>query len=86
LADVGAAQAAARLLEGGAGPLQLDRAARQLAAGSRRLLVVDDLDHGGSEAVEFLAVLAGRLPPAQARWWRPPAPRSAWAASCAWVA
>jgi hypothetical protein len=60
-ADVGAAQAAARLLEGGAGPLQLDRAARQLAAGSRRLLVVDDLDHGGSEAVEFLAVLAGRL-------------------------
>jgi hypothetical protein len=61
LADVGAAQAAARLLEGGAGPLQLDRAARQLAAGSRRLLVVDDLDHGGSEAVEFLAVLAGRL-------------------------
>jgi hypothetical protein len=61
LADVGAAQAAARLLDGGAGPLQLDRAARRLAAGTRQLVVVDDLDHGGREAVELLAVLAGRL-------------------------
>ena len=61
LADVGAAQAAARLLADGAGLPQLDRAARRLAAGSRRVVVVDDLDHGGPEAVEFLAVLAGRL-------------------------
>jgi tetratricopeptide (TPR) repeat protein len=61
LGDVGAAQAAARLLAGDVGPLQLDRAARRLAAGTRRLVVVDDLDHGGPEAVELLAVLAGRL-------------------------
>jgi hypothetical protein len=61
LADVGAGRAAARLLADGAGLLQLDRAARRLAAGAGRLLVVDDLDHGGPEAVEFLAVLAGRL-------------------------
>jgi hypothetical protein len=61
LADVGAAQAAERLLADDAGPLQLDQAARRLAAGTGRLVVVDDLDHGGPEAVEFLAVLAGRL-------------------------
>ena len=61
LDEVGAGQAAARLLADGAGPLQLDRAARRLATGTGRLLVVDDLDHGGPEAVEFLAVLAARL-------------------------
>ena len=55
------AQADARLLDDGAGPLQLDRAAHRLAAGTGRLVVVDDLDRGGSEAVEFLAVLADRL-------------------------
>jgi type II secretory pathway predicted ATPase ExeA len=58
LADVGAVQAAASLLADGAGLLQVDRAARRLAAGSRRVVVVDDLDHGGPEAVEFLSVLA----------------------------
>ena len=61
LDEVGAGQAAARLLANAAGPLQLDRAARRLATGAGRLLVVDDLDHGGPEAVEFLAVLAARL-------------------------
>jgi hypothetical protein len=61
LDDVGAGQAAARLLAADPGPLELDRAARRLVAGTGQLLVVDDLDHGGPDAVEFLAVLAARL-------------------------
>src|SRR4029453_17474059 len=45
----------------GAAPGRGRGGARRRAAGSRRVVVVDDLDHGGPEAVEFLAVLAGRL-------------------------
>jgi tetratricopeptide (TPR) repeat protein len=51
---------AVRLLEDAA-PLELDDAARQLASGTRRLIVVDDIDRGEPEAVEVLAMVAGRL-------------------------
>jgi tetratricopeptide (TPR) repeat protein len=51
---------AVRLLEDAA-PLELDTAARQLASGNRRLIVVDDIDRGEREAVEVLAMVAGRL-------------------------
>lgn len=43
------------------GPLELDTAAAALCSGTRRLIVVDDADHGGPEAIELLAVLAGRV-------------------------
>jgi len=49
-----------QLLEDAA-PFELDIAARQLASGHRRLIVVDDIDRGASEAVEMLALVAGRL-------------------------
>jgi len=61
LRDTGAPDGlAADLVDAGAGPLDLDRAARQLVDGPARLIVVDDVDRGGSEAVEVLAVLAAR--------------------------
>jgi hypothetical protein len=61
LRDAGAPDGlAADLMDTAAGPLDLDSAARQLAAGPARLIVVDDVDRGGPEAVEVLAVLAAR--------------------------
>ena len=42
------------------GLLDLDAAAVALSAGPRRLIVVDDVDRGGPDAVALLAVLAGR--------------------------
>ena len=42
------------------GLVDLDAAAVALAAGSRRLIVVDDVDRGGPDALALLAVLAGR--------------------------
>lgn len=50
---------AARLLDE-AGPMELDTVARALAAGSRRLLVIDDIDHGGPEALQVLRAVAAR--------------------------
>ena len=41
--------------------LDLDAAAVALCSGPRRLIVVDDLDRGGPDAVAVLAVLAGRV-------------------------
>ena len=43
------------------GPLELDTAAAALCSGTRRLIVVNDADRGGPEAIELLAVLAGRV-------------------------
>jgi hypothetical protein len=43
-----------------AGVLDLDRAARALAGPEPRLLVVDDVDRGGREAVELLDLFAAR--------------------------
>jgi hypothetical protein len=61
LRDTGAPDGlAADLVNAGAGPLDLDSAARHLASGPARLIVVDDLDRGGPEAIEVLAVLAAR--------------------------
>ncbi len=42
-------------------PLDLDAAARRLTGGPRCLVVVDDVDAGGPEAVELLAVVASRV-------------------------
>jgi tetratricopeptide (TPR) repeat protein len=44
------------------GPLDLDAAARALVAGDRRLIVVDDLDAGGPDAIELLSFVAARAP------------------------
>jgi len=42
--------------------LELDSAARELASGDRQLILVDDVDKGGPQAVELLSILATRLP------------------------
>jgi len=42
------------------GPLDLDTIACELAAGSLRLLVIDDIDHGGEAALRVLRVVAAR--------------------------
>jgi tetratricopeptide (TPR) repeat protein len=61
LADAGApGDLASRVLDG-AGPLELDSAARVLSNGSRRLLVIDDIDQGGAEALQVLRMVAARV-------------------------
>jgi len=61
LRDTGAPDdLAANLLGGDAGPLDLDSAARHLLIASPRLIVVDDVDRGGPDAVEVLSVVAAR--------------------------
>ena len=58
----GSGELVARLLaEPGGYDLDLDGAAVALCSGPRRLIVVDDLDRGGPDAVAVLAVLAGRV-------------------------
>jgi len=57
----GPAEVARRLLEEDAEPLDLDRAAEALVSAGPRLIVVDDLDRGGSAAVQVLPVLAARV-------------------------
>ena len=42
-------------------PVDTNVAVRLLAAGTRRLIVVDDIDRGGQEAVDMLALVAARL-------------------------
>jgi hypothetical protein len=48
-------------LSGEPGPLDLDTAARELAAGSLRLLLIDDIEHGGEEALRMLRAVAARV-------------------------
>jgi tetratricopeptide (TPR) repeat protein len=61
LRDAGAPdELAAGLLDPRAGPLDLDSAARHLAAAGPRLIVVDDMDRGGPEAAAMLSVVAAR--------------------------
>ena len=61
LRDGGAPEDLASRLLGEAGPLDLDVAARVLATEGRRLLVIDDIDHGGPEALQVLSVVAARV-------------------------
>jgi len=61
LRDAGVADELVSGLLGEPGPLALDAAAVALCSGPRRLVVVDDADRGGPEAIELLAVLAGRV-------------------------
>ena len=56
----GSEELAARLLHEPA-PFDLDSAARHLAIGERRLLVVDDVEHAGPAATELLALVAARV-------------------------
>ncbi len=60
LEDLGAADAARALLVEPA-VAELDAAARALIRGTRRLVVLDDLDAAGAEALAVLPVVAGRL-------------------------
>lgn len=61
LRDVEGADALAEGLLNDPRPLDLDAAARALTSGTHRLIVVEDLDRAGPEAVEFLSVLASRV-------------------------
>jgi tetratricopeptide (TPR) repeat protein len=61
LDDLGADPGVTRALFDGPGPLDTNMAVRLLAAGTRRLIVVDDVDAGGKEAVDMLALVAARL-------------------------
>jgi hypothetical protein len=60
LRDAGAPDDLASRVLGDAGPLELDSVARVLGSGNRRLLVIDDIDHGGAAAVRVLQVVAAR--------------------------
>ena len=61
LRDAGAPdELAAGLVSGTAGPLELDSAVRQLVSASPRLILVDDVERGGQDAVEVLSVAAAR--------------------------
>src|SRR6266571_2609478 len=60
LRDAGAPDDLASRLLDEAGPVDLDTVARVLAARSPRLLVIDDIDHGGPEALQLLRVVAAR--------------------------
>ena len=60
LADAGASgDLASRVLDD-ADPLALDNAARVLSDGDRRLLVIDDIDHGGNTGLRLLEIVAAR--------------------------
>jgi tetratricopeptide (TPR) repeat protein len=61
LDDLGADPEVTRALLDESGPLDTTMAVRLLAAGTRRLIVVDDVDAGGQEAVDMLALVAARL-------------------------
>jgi hypothetical protein len=60
LADADAPSDLAARVLGDAGPLELDSAARVLGGGNRRLLVIDDIDHGGAEDLQVLEMVAAR--------------------------
>ena len=60
LRDAGAPDDLVSRLLGEPGPLDLDTVACELAAGSLRLLVIDDIDYGGDAALQVLRVVAAR--------------------------
>jgi tetratricopeptide (TPR) repeat protein len=61
LRDTGApADLAAGLLTNDADVMRLDSAARHLVSGSSRLIVIDDIDQGGPDAIGMLSVVAAR--------------------------
>ena len=60
LRDAGAPDDLVSRLLGEPGPLDLDTIACELAAGSLRLLVIDDIDYGGEAALQVLRVVAAR--------------------------
>ena len=61
LREVGASERQTAVLLTHPSPIEMGIALRPLATGPRRLIVIDDLDRGGPEAVELLALLAARL-------------------------
>lgn len=61
LADIGAGNEAARELLESADPLAASAAVRALIAGPPRLIVIDDIDTGGHDAVEVLALVGSRV-------------------------
>jgi tetratricopeptide (TPR) repeat protein len=61
LRDAGAPDGlVAGLIDGDAGPLDLDAAAAHLVSGTPRLIVIDDVDRGGPDAAAMLRVVASR--------------------------
>jgi hypothetical protein len=60
LADAGAPDDLASRVLRDMGPLALDSVARVLGSGNRRLLVIDDIDHGGAAARQVLQMVAAR--------------------------
>jgi hypothetical protein len=60
LADAGVPDDLAARVLGDAGPFSLDSVARVLGGGNLRLLVIDDIDHGGAAAVHVLQMVAAR--------------------------
>jgi tetratricopeptide (TPR) repeat protein len=65
LADAGAPGDLASRVVDDADPLELDSAARVLSNGSRRLLMIDDIDLGGADALHVLRMVAARVPAAE---------------------
>src|SRR5215469_15432719 len=61
LDDLGAGPEVTQALLDSTGPAGTNAAVRLLTAGTRRLIVVDDVDLGGQEAVDMLALVAARL-------------------------
>ncbi|MDQ3734172.1 MAG: ATP-binding protein [Actinomycetota bacterium] len=61
LGELGAPAFVADGLIADAGRPDVDAAVRHVATGTNRLVVVDDIDQGGSMALEFLALVTGRL-------------------------
>jgi hypothetical protein len=60
LADAGVADDLAARALGDMGPQALDSVARALGSGNRRLLVIDDIDHGGAAALQVLQTVTAR--------------------------
>ena len=60
LRDAGSPDDLVSRVLGEPGPLDLDTIARELTAGNWRLLVIDDIDFGGDEALRVLRLVAAR--------------------------